>query len=463
MPAAIQNVVVLMFENRSYDNVLGKLYDASYAPPYDAPPPGQAHLRGLPVADPGEPFADMAQQILGLTEPPSNGNPYAGPPGPYGLMGGFVANYERQKHGPVPAQIMMHMTPALMPVTAFLANRYMICDEWFGSVPSQTFSNRLFSLCAQSGAWPEADPRFSYIDDLEYLGLEHFASPVYFWFARLKLRSIFSQLDKIGVAARRPGTAIPNWKLYFHDYSNTAALLEYVKLRCDDPAGINVGQYDLSDYSRQTTYLANKQFTTFADDLAAETLAPFTLIEPRYSNNFPGAAKGNSSQSNHPGVQAVINLPWDASPAVDTFYGELLLLDVYSQLRRSAYWPHTLLIVVYDEHGGCYDHLPPVRGMARPSETTPPTEMGFDFTVSGPRVPALIVSPFAEAGTTLRARDGATFDHTSIIKTVWECFDLDRTGDVGLTDRDRAAPSILRALSESAVNDTDIPPTPTHP
>jgi phospholipase C len=101
--------------------------------------------------------------------------------------------------------------------------------------------------------------------------------------------------------------------------------------------------------------------------------------------------------------------------------------------------------------------------MARPSETTPPTEMGFDFTVSGPRVPALIVSPFAEAGTTLRARDGATFDHTSIIKTVWECFDLDRTGDVGLTDRDRAAPSILRALSESAVNDTDIPPTPTHP
>jgi hypothetical protein len=40
---------------------------------------------------------------------------------------------------------------------------------------------------------------------------------------------------------------------------------------------------------------------------------------------------------------------------------------------------------------------------------------------------------------------------------------LSRTGDESLNDRDLAAPSILTALSEDAVNDAGIPPTPTHP
>jgi hypothetical protein len=45
--APIKNVVVVMFENRSYDNVLGWLYNASNQPPYQTAPPGQADLDGL--------------------------------------------------------------------------------------------------------------------------------------------------------------------------------------------------------------------------------------------------------------------------------------------------------------------------------------------------------------------------------------------------------------------------------
>ena len=493
MPPAITNVVVLMFENRSYDNVLGMLYNQSNDSPYQQAPTGQSGLWGLtgnesnpepgggpiavspavndptanppvvattiPVADPGEPFADMAQQILGLTDAPTTGNPYAGGVGPYGSMGGFVANYGVQKHGPVPQQIMMYMTPALMPITAFLANKYMICDGWFGSAPTQTFANRLFSLCASSGTWTASGQSFSYIDDLEYTGTEHGATPVYLAESRLDLPSVFEQLDD--VLGTSPNQKVPNWKLYFHDYSNTAALLEYVRVQCDDATSLNVGQYDLLDYDSQTTPLANKNFTTFAADVAGGTLAPFTLIEPRYSYNCPGAATGNQTQSNHPGSQGFF--PWDTPVPIDTFYGELLLLDVYTQLYNSNYWPGTLLIVVYDEHGGCYDHLAPAAGMQPPASTTPPTYVGFDFTLSGARVPALIVSPFAPESSTLRAPAGQTFDHTSIIKTVWDCFDLDRDGVASINDRDGAAASILSGLSDTPDNSAGIPPTPTHP
>ncbi|HWT04297.1 MAG TPA: alkaline phosphatase family protein, partial [Xanthomonadales bacterium] len=178
-----------------------------------------------------------------------------------------------------------------------------------------------------------------------------------------------------------------------------------------------------------------------------------------------GAVKGNQVQSNHPGVQAVADFPWTVSPQIDTYYGELLLLDVYTQLHNSAYWDNTLLIVVYDEHGGCYDHVHPVTTMVPPTTTTPTTYVGFDFTWSGPRVPALIISPFAGPGTTLRAQSGQVFDHTSIIKTLWDCFGLASgpNGAPSLNDRDAAAASVIPGLSDTAVNDTGIPPTPSHP
>jgi hypothetical protein len=32
---------------------------------------------------------------------------------------------------------------------------------------------------------------------------------------------------------------------------------------------------------------------------------------------------------------------------------------VYSAVRNSPEWDKTLLLVLLDEHGGCYDHVPP--------------------------------------------------------------------------------------------------------
>ena len=120
-------------------------------------------------------------------------------------------------------------------------------------------------------------------------------------------------------------------------------------------------------------------------------------------------------------------------------------------------WPRTLLIITYDEHGGTFDHVPP------PAATPPgpPYADSFEFNRFGARVPAVIVSPLIPPGSVIRppppveqfdveaqvtSSEGTPFDHTSIIKTVQELFDL----GAPLTARVAAAPSLLPALASDA-------------
>ena len=147
------------------------------------------------------------------------------------------------------------------------------------------------------------------------------------------------------------------------------------------------------------------------------------------------------------------------NPPIDVCYGEAFLLEVYNALRNSEYWPSSLLIITYDEHGGVYDHVVPPNAVP-PGPNIPPvsdledkTADGFNFNVYGCRVPAIIVSPFVGAGTTIRPpANFPPFDHASILKTVWDCFGIPDS----LTSRDAAAPSLYNALSSTPVNTTGL-------
>src|SRR5262249_15048973 len=101
----------------------------------------------------------------------------------------------------------------------------------------------------------------------------------------------------------------------------------------------------------------------------------------------------------------------------------------------------TLLIITYDEHGGCFDHVPPPTGATPPDNT--PGEFGFDFKRFGVRVPCVLVSPLIPAGTVFRVPSNATpLDHTSILKTVENRFGLK-----SLTNRDKAASDVGAVLT----------------
>jgi phospholipase C len=159
-------------------------------------------------------------------------------------------------------------------------------------------------------------------------------------------------------------------------------------------------------------------FTDFQKAAADGTLPAYTFLEPSWEST------GNSQHPNN-----------DVAP------GEQLIHDVYYAVRNGKAWKDTLLIITYDEHGGCYDHVAP------PTNATPPDnsvgEFGFDFKRFGVRVPAVLVSPRIAPGTVFNVPAKSTpIDHTSILKTVET-----RWGLPPLTKRDAAAPHLGAVLT----------------
>jgi phospholipase C len=159
------------------------------------------------------------------------------------------------------------------------------------------------------------------------------------------------------------------------------------------------------------------EFKNFQADAAAGTLAAYSFLEPSW---------GSTGNSQHPNY--------------DVALGEQYIQQVYEALRGGPGWDQTLLIITYDEHGGCYDHVPPPSGAIPPDNS--PGEYGFDFTRFGVRVPAVLVSPLIEAGTVFRPAGEMPLDHTSVLKTVENRWALP-----ALTARDAAAQDVGDALT----------------
>ena len=116
------------------------------------------------------------------------------------------------------------------------------------------------------------------------------------------------------------------------------------------------------------------------------------------------------------------------------------------------FWCATAFIILYDEHGGTFDHIkPPAAAPPRKGERyTDPADnhLQFGWDRLGPRVPAIIVSPLVEAGTI----DPTVYDHTSVFRTLRE-----RDSSLkSLTDRDAAANG-LGHLFERDTPRTDKP------
>jgi phospholipase C len=190
------------------------------------------------------------------------------------------------------------------------------------------------------------------------------------------MRTIFENLSD---------TNSGTWKIYSHDFPQTQVLNGL-----DNPAFD--GNWD--------------SIGGFLNDCRTDSLPNYSFIEPKYTT-FLGEAN-------------------DQHPPHNIHAGEQLIADVYNAVRSSPGWSETLLIVVYDEHGGFFDHeLPPA--------AIPPDDhtSQFSFDRYGLRVPAILVSPFIEAGTIV----DTMFDHSSIPAMVKRTFGLPNF----LTKRDAAA------------------------
>lgn len=167
----------------------------------------------------------------------------------------------------------------------------------------------------------------------------------------------------------------------------------------------------------------------FYEDVRDGSLPRYSFLEPRHFRRV---------DSQHPTHSVML--------------GDQLLRSVYNALASNPdIWQSVLLIVTWDEHGGFYDRV-------RPERTVPPSagvqsKEGFAFDILGVRVPALVISPFVAPLTV----SDQTYDHASIVRTVFEAFGLDEQ----LTDRDAQAASVLDLLTQQdARTPVVLPPNP---
>jgi len=240
-----------------------------------------------------------------------------------------------------------------------------VCDHWFASVPGPTWPNRFF-LHAGTARGFLVTPETP----------AQFVSQ--FWTSPYDMPTIFESLSDRGLT----------WTVYFDDYAQAFAL------RRLHPYGDRFQRYE-----------------QFAQDVARGTLPTYAFIEPR-SFSAPGYPAN------------------DQHPPHNLLEGEKLIAEVYDTLRADdKLWRQSLMVVLYDEHGGFYDHVPPPAAV--PPDASRARPSGFAFDRLGVRVPAILVSPWVAAGRV----DHTVYDHTSVPATIKKMFGLPRF----LTARDTAA------------------------
>jgi len=369
----IQHIVVLMLENRSFDHMLGYL-----SLPAELGGRGRSDVDGLHGPDvnfnqhAGQRYAihHLAQtQFDGEAEDPDHSGPSVEQLSNVGH--GFVDNFARhsaavaQKLGvpvPDPGLVMGYYDGDDLPVYDHLAAEYCVVDRWFSSVPGATWPNRLYSLAGQA-----AGSR----DDISV--------PIY------ALPTFVRFLDEAKVDWRwysyDPGTlraADPEYRLSHHDH------FRYV-----DARRLSIEEEVIGKLTEKGSLL---------DDIAAGDLGQVSWIDPHFKDL---RVLGPDSNDDH--------------PPSDVLAGQDLVLTVYHALSSNPKtWSKTLLVIVYDEHGGFYDHVAPPAA----------TDDHPDFRRLGVRVPALLVSPLVAPGSTSTGLLGADFhfDHTSIMRTIFTRF-----------------------------------------
>jgi phospholipase C len=139
----------------------------------------------------------------------------------------------------------------------------------------------------------------------------------------------------------------------------------------------------------------------------------------------------------------------------DVQLGEAFVARVVNAVMSGPAWPRTLLVWLYDEHGGYYDHVAPLPAIP-PDNTEPdigPSDPPGGYNLYGIRVPAVVVSPYSRKSDVT----DVVHDHTSILTTIERQWNLP-----ALTFRDANATSLMDFLDTSVMSFAD-PPTLAEP
>ncbi len=423
---ALDHLVVLMFENRSFDNILGHLYNPGEVAAFEGVlgktlrnsipdwaqhgadrkfvEYGAATNMNTPNPDPGEEYPHVNTALYGMLDPKNRFMPLSKIVAPYNApangqlptMNGFVTDYismftsemGRQPTYEEYAQIMTGYTPQQMPVTSTLARGFAVFDHWFCEVPSQTFTNRSFFHAATASGFVLNYPPAA-------------AFPVH-----NTAETIFERLESKRLT----------WRVY-----------------CDAPSVASFTGIIHASRLRERFATNFRTVADFLEDAKNGNLPNYSFIEP-------DMWAGHNDM--HPPISALVHgIQFDAPSSL--LGGEALLARIYDAIRSSdsptgSNYLNTLLLVTFDEAGGTYDHVVPPSAPP-PTPGAPPGQMGFTFDRSGVRVPAIAISAWIPQRRVVTEE----YRHTSVIRTLRERWSLGSP----LTARDAIAPDISPVLS----------------
>jgi phospholipase C len=429
----IKHIVVLMMENHSYDNYLGMLQNRGEGFPLDSG--GKPDLSNIAadgevirpfhlpstVQRPGVPSQSWHASYVQCGE---------------GQCDGFMTSAqsvvaEAGNDASNAAVAMGYWSESDLPFYYGLARTFPLADHWFSSCLGPTFPNRRFLI---------AGTAHGLIDDSPYDLLDYPPAG-----------TIFDLLTEHGIswANYHPvATEQSKWRHYARHrrkmarrrlMSMSRSLPAVTQVHKDIKFTADVFPLGIGRYMQHVHCL--EQFFADADN---GTLPAFSLVDP----DFDVYSEENPQ---------------------DIRKGESFAAEVINRVLHGAGWPHTLLIWLYDEHGGYYDHVPPPAAIP-PDDIAGRSAVGSQTKLEaflrpvfpglvrskhnlndGPhtydrygfRVPAVIVSPYARPDYV----SPEIFDHTSVLRLVQEKWNLPP-----LTARDAAATAPLDAL------DLDSPP-----
>jgi phospholipase C len=363
MPPGLDNlkhIVVLMMENRSFDHMLGSLTAVNAS--IDGITPGLSNPDTNGNAVSPQPKAQYQSQ---LQPDPDHHFPavdlqiFGGSTDPnrQANMQGFVKSFFNQQQDVGHSQNIMYY---------FTQNQLPVLTTL---ATEFAVFNRWFAsipgptVCNR--AFAHYGTSFGRVDMNPFEILEPF-------------KSIYERL----INATPKHTA----KIYYYD--TTSSTIEVVNLLQNEPELFGTYQQ-------------------FLQDCASGNLPDYSFVEPNYSDHATSSGEQIAS---------------DQHPDHNVQAGELFVASVYNAIKQNAdLWASTALLIVYDEHGGIYDHVPPpscTPDQFTASANDTGTGMPFAFDRLGVRVPAILVSPWIPSGTVVNT----VFDHASIPATVTKYF-----------------------------------------
>jgi phospholipase C len=357
----IENIVVVMMENHSFDSYLGHLNAYANRTDIESAPADA----GNPTADGGTvPWhhqahpctLDTNHEWLGTHEEIDQG-----------AMNGFVKvnqGWQQPRDaGPDAAELwngdraMGYYDQTDLPFYYQLASTFAMADHYHCSVPGPTYTNRDYLISATSfglttNGFPDLTP--------------------YPW--PTNDASVLDELEKRHAS----------WLLY-----------------SDGPPG--AGTVYSAAGAKRWGRTVTASFAQFVADAKNGALPQVSFVDPNLSSESSG---GGGTDEHPPG---------------DIQSGELFVSQVFQAVTTSPQWAKTALFITHDENGGFYDHVPPPKACP-PDDTPPETDSGLDagFDMYGVRVLLIAVSPYAK-----KAYVGHTlYDHTSITRFIEEKFKI---------------------------------------